>query len=373
MAPRIGIIADDFTSAMDGAGPFVASGAVGTAVAVMVEAGHAPEAELVSVDADTRSRPASHAPALIETACAMVAGAEVLYKTVDSTLRGHLAAEIEMAWRTAGRRRVVFAPAFPAAGRTTRNGFQLLDGGDLAESSFARDGRQAVETGEIAKLLEPLPSQLWAPGSAPPPDGTIAICDAETDADLDAIVASVDDAEVLWIGSPGMAQALARKHARTGEARPAIAAVERVGIVIGSMHALNRIQLERLEDVLGDAVQHITSDAEAPTGPVAVAMAPLSDGPVTPDAAKVVAADLAQQARGLMDAGVGALVVTGGETARSLVASLDEPTVAVLDEPRPGIVRGRLANGAVLVTKAGGFGDADTFVELYRLLTGTSP
>jgi len=336
---------------------------------VMVEGRQAPDAELVSVDADTRSRAANHAPGLIETACTMVAGSAVLYKTVDSTLRGHLAAEIELAWKTSGRPRVVFAPAFPAAGRTTRDGRQLLDGVDLAQSSFANDGRQAVPTGEIATLLAPLPSELWVPGTPPPPTGSIAICDAETDANLDAIVASADDAEVLWIGSPGMAHALARKHAGAEAARAVIAPVERVGIVMGSMHALNRIQLERLEDRLGDDVQHVTTDGEAPTSSVAVAMAPLSDGPVTPDAAAVVAADLARQARSLVDAGVGALLVTGGETARAIVAALDEPTVEVLDEPQPGIVRGRLATGALLVTKAGGFGDADTFISLHELLT----
>src|SRR3954454_20371583 len=335
MAPRIGIIADDFTSAMDGAGPFVASGAAGRAAAVMVEARHAPDSELVSVDADTRSRPAVHAPGLIETACAMVAGADVLYKTVDSTLRGYLAAEIEMAWRTSSRHRVVMAPAFPAAGRTTRGGLQLLDGVDLARSSFARDGRQAVQTGDIARLLAPLPSRLWRPGPPPPPAGTIAICDAGTDADLDEIVAAVDDAEVLWIGSPGMAQALARKHARGAVERGPIAPVERVGIVIGSMHALNRVQLERLEDRLGDDVHHVHSDGEAPNRAVSVALAPLSDGPVTPDAATGVAADLARQARSLMEHGAGAWSAPGGETAGAIVAGLDEPTVEVLDEPQP--------------------------------------
>src|SRR5262249_49750507 len=158
---------------MDGAGPFVASGAAERAAVVMVEGRHAPDAELVSVDADTRSRPEAHASGLIATASGMVTGADVLYKTVDSTLRGYLAAEIGTARRETGRRRVVFAPAFPAAGRTTRDGRQLLDGEDLGQSSFARDARHAVATSEIAKLLEPLPSQVWAPGSAPPPDGVI--------------------------------------------------------------------------------------------------------------------------------------------------------------------------------------------------------
>ena len=62
------------------------------------------------------------------------------------------------------------------------------------------------------------------------------------------------------------------------------------------MHAVNQIQLERLEDVLGDGVEHVASTGEGPAAPAAVAMAPLSDGPVTPDAASAVAADLAREA-----------------------------------------------------------------------------
>ena len=54
---------------------------------------------------------------------------------------------------------------------------------------------------------------------------------------------------------------------------------------------------------------------------------------------------------------------------RAVVAGLDEPLVEVLDELAPGIVRGRIASGTMLVTKAGGFGDADTLVALYKHLT----
>ncbi len=59
VALRIGIIADDFTSAMDGAGPFVAYRAVDRATVVVEgsrRAGRMPSC--VSIDIDSRSRPA---------------------------------------------------------------------------------------------------------------------------------------------------------------------------------------------------------------------------------------------------------------------------------------------------------------------------
>ncbi len=344
MALRIGIIADDFTSAMDGAGPFVAYRAVDRA-AVVVSGFSAPaDAELVSIDIDSRSRPGSDAAGLAHDACLQVRDARVLYKTVDSTLRGHLPLEIDAARTASGRRRVIFAPAFPTAGRTTRGGVQLLDGVDLGASSFASDARQAVATGDIARLLAPLTG--------------IEIRDAETDDDLDAIVASSDDADVLWVGSPGLAHALARKHRQPNAApRPPIAPIQRIAVIIGSMHAVNQTQLHRLREHLG------------PVNDVAIVTAPPVSAPVTPDSAKAVREHLARQARALLDAGYEGLVVTGGETVRAIVAGLDQPTVEVLDEPAPGIVRGRLAGGAMLVTKAGGFGDSDTLIGLHRHLT----
>ena len=344
VALRIGIIADDFTSAMDGAGPFVAYRAVDRA-AVVVEGFSAPaDAELVSIDIDSRSRPASEAAELSRAATMQVRDADVLYKTVDSTLRGHLPLEIEAAWNASGRRRVIFAPAFPAGGRTTRDGVQFLNGVDLGASSFANDARQAVATGDIEQLLAGLTG--------------IDIRDAETDDDLDAIVASADDAEVLWVGSPGLAHALARKHRQANAApRPPIARVQRIAVIIGSMHEVNQLQLKRLREHLG------------PAGDVAIVTAPPVTAAVTAESAKAVGDDLARQARALLDAGYEGLIVTGGETVRAVVAGLDRPTVEVLDEPAPGIVRGRLASGAMLVTKAGGFGDADTLVGLHRHLT----
>ena len=78
MPPRIGIIADDFTSAMDGAGPFVASGAVGSRGRRdgrgRPRAGRRPRRSSTPIPAAERPR---HAPALIETAAELVASAEV--------------------------------------------------------------------------------------------------------------------------------------------------------------------------------------------------------------------------------------------------------------------------------------------------------
>jgi uncharacterized protein YgbK (DUF1537 family) len=71
------------------------------------------------------------------------------------------------------------------------------------------------------------------------------VADAGSDADLDRVVAAVPIEQVLWVGSPGLAAALARRlgpHAAgltTEQAGPA----RRVLFVIGSLHPASREQL----------------------------------------------------------------------------------------------------------------------------------
>ena len=68
-----------------------------------------------------------------------LAGRGVLYKTVDSTLRGHIAEELEACFAASGRKALVFAPAFPQAGCTTVRGIQLVDGIPVSESAYGHD------------------------------------------------------------------------------------------------------------------------------------------------------------------------------------------------------------------------------------------
>ena len=83
----------------------------------------------------------------------------LLFKKVDSTLRGNVAAELAAALRTRralisppARVGIVFAPAFPALGRTTVNGRQLVYGQPLRETELWSSER-ARPHAEIAQML----------------------------------------------------------------------------------------------------------------------------------------------------------------------------------------------------------------------------
>src|SRR3954464_9583720 len=90
--PNIAVLADDLTSAADGAAPFVARG-----LSARLGRGELPRqaAAVVAVDSASRSATSAQASERVARLTDQLAGCAVLYKTVDSTLRGHVTAELE--------------------------------------------------------------------------------------------------------------------------------------------------------------------------------------------------------------------------------------------------------------------------------------
>ena len=67
---------------------------------------------------------------------------------------------------------------------------------------------------------------------------------------------------------------------------------------------------------------------------------------------------------------VDALIITGGETATTVLQPLGATGIDLLDEPEPGVVRGSLIGQFPLpvLIKAGGFGDDATLLRLCHLI-----
>ncbi|MGW2658815.1 four-carbon acid sugar kinase family protein, partial [Streptomyces sp. NPDC001478] len=222
----IAVLADDLTSAGDGAAPFRRGGHPARIVlSAASEAGPVTGgAGVTAVDLATRLLDTEAAAARAARAARAFAGSPVLLKTVDSTLRGHVAAEIRAAWAGSGRRAVVLAPAFPAEGRVTVDAVQYVGGVPVHRSAYADDPAHPVRCADLRTLF-PEAAHL-APGRVPAPPGAtggggLFICSAATDADLDRLVAAVPNPmEVLWAGSPGLAQALARRYPLRLPGRP---------------------------------------------------------------------------------------------------------------------------------------------------------
>ncbi|RWM47243.1 four-carbon acid sugar kinase family protein [Mesorhizobium sp.] len=327
----VGILADDLTSAADGAGPFVERG-----LRAVVGRGCLPEEEvtIVAVDSGSRSATASHAAELTAKLAAQLASRDVLYKTVDSTLRGHVRAELEAAFKASGRKMLVFAPAFPAAGRTTVSGVQLVDGVPVTETAYGRD---PVHPARHSRLVDLVPASV----------SNVVILDAATQDDLDTQLAALPDPEsILWVGSPGMAVALAKRLALVAAVSDAtVAARGDILIAIGSANPLSHRQADQVAAETG--VTLLRAPAQRADDPVFVL--------------RGIAQDAAGQLR---DKRFDAVIATGGDTVEAILDHLGIRAFEILQEFEPGFPLGRalLGDGHELLVamKAGGFGDDDT-------------
>lgn len=332
-SPSIGIIADDLTSAADGGGPFVKKG-LRTTVYRNLRNWAAPTIpDVVAIDCASRSMCAAQAARTVEEATRGVAGCSILFKTIDSTLRGHVCEEMLAAYLASNRSRVVIAPAFPEAGRITVNGIQYVNGQPVDASSYASDPVHSTKTSRIADLI-----------SADIKDAIIL--DAENQSDLNAQVAAIDNPEdVLWVGSPGLAQALAEVASRDEQHITATPFAEHSLVVVGSANAISRAQAMQVLDC---------SFAKCIVAPDSR----------TNDPQTVLAAIVKKTVVMLENKDIAALIATGGDTMQAILEKLSIDAFDLTGEFGSGFPMGlsKMADGRSLILgmKAGGFGDANT-------------
>ncbi|TPK27001.1 four-carbon acid sugar kinase family protein [Mesorhizobium sp. B2-5-3] len=343
--PSIAVLADDLTSAADGAAPFVASG-----LTASIGRGQLPRqaeaAAIIAIDSGSRSATRSQAFKAVARLTARLAGRTVLYKTVDSTLRGHITAELEACFAASGRRALVFAPAFPEAGRTTVRGIQLVDGIPVSESSYGHD---PVHPARHSALVDLVPSCIK----------NVTLLDAVTQEELDSQIAAIEDpASILWVGSPGMATALSRHFVPAKALPPLLDGISSdVLVVIGSANLCSHQQADQLQEVSGVMLLR---------GPRARER----------DSAAVLRRIAQDAARELQSPRFGALIATGGDTMEAILDLLNVREFEILQELDPGFPLGlaRLGDGRslLLAMKAGGFGSDDALERAVARIRGAT-
>src|SRR3989441_7189689 len=202
------ILADDLTGACDAGTLF--AGKAPVPVTVWPDPPVAAEIAVV----DTESRPLDRAAATdrVGDAAAQRAGATSWFKKIDSTLRGHVGAEIVALLQATRTPSAVACPAFPSEGRTVLDRVLRVDGAaaahvvDVIRSESDRP-LAWVPLAEVRAGAVALAARLARLA------GMIAVADAETDDDLDTIVGAALALEhaPLLAGSAGLAQPLAAR------------------------------------------------------------------------------------------------------------------------------------------------------------------
>ncbi|HVU67301.1 MAG TPA: four-carbon acid sugar kinase family protein [Ktedonobacteraceae bacterium] len=191
----------------------------------------------------------------------------------DSTLRGHVFAEMDVLAEGVDDAVLLFVPAFPDGGRVTINGVHYLLNGDektpVAQTEFARDATFAyhslalvdwvAEVGQGRTALSLPLSHLRSQGAAAlrqvlleAPAGTVVVPDAETNEDLEMLARGLLDAEeggrrvIVRSASPFAAL---RAGLRPAFRQPALSGQDnRVLVVCGSHTEASTRQLASLEE-----------------------------------------------------------------------------------------------------------------------------
>ncbi|HEX5325922.1 MAG TPA: four-carbon acid sugar kinase family protein [Acetobacteraceae bacterium] len=347
------ILADDLTGALDSAARFVS--AVGPVPTYWKPPRVLPAT--AAIDTGTRELSRREARGVLHRLACLLDGADHAFKKLDSLLRGHAA--IEIAACVTSFDHCVIAPAFPFQRRATRDGRQALR---------EPDGWRVIGP-DLAEELQALgaPVARCRPGDVAP--AGISLWDAETDADLAAVVAAGEGlpGRVLWCGSAGLAGAMAGDEPAPAPALPAP-----ILALVGSDHAVSVGQLSaawahvhRITRGSPDEAAPLARRLTHANAAVAVVVPPGADRPA---ATRHVAASLAALLGSLDQPGT--LFVSGGETLRAVCDCLGAERLDVdaeLAQGIPGsILCGGRWDGLRVLSKSGAFGDAGL---LLRLLT----
>jgi uncharacterized protein YgbK (DUF1537 family) len=378
--PGIAVLADDLSGAAEVAGTFLGRA---TSVSLRLDTFRRWPGVVVA-DLNTRTMTQLDAVRTMRAALAEIPAGTRVVKKIDSLLRGHVGAEIAV---LAKRGPVIVAAALPSLGRTVRNGVLHLGDTPLHETR-AWAAEPELPPHAVADLFVGRPLTLIGTGDGvadamvrAADAGRIAVCDGQTDADLDAIVsAGLRIPGVQFVGTSALASAVARTlppgQTTAYERQPATTVLT----VIGTAAPVAASQVESL---VADGARAVTVDArallhdKADPEPIQRALSRGSTvvtigGVLDPAEAQPVSAALGHfiataQAQHRPD-----LVLTGGETARAVVDAIGITSLRPVHEIHHGAVVSVASDGRRVVTRPGSFGDANSLVTIARYLTQRS-
>ena len=353
----------------------------------------------------------------------------IIYKKIDSTLRGNIGYEIDAILKETNGALCFMAPSYPEQNRTLVGGIMIVEGKPLALTEVARNTPSPVQESHVYKLLKQQSQnsvgwidlthvassceKLLKAVEKEQKKGTqIIIFDAVSRQDL-ANVAEVGFSLKripLFVGSAGLAEEVAKKitpsKSKSSESLKQTEKIfKHIFIIGGTTSSVTHQQLKRIEQrripvyqlnktllfIDDNRVQNGKKDLSKKianslsrgmvilkTTSEMVQSKGSKDLPIhlkiTKTLAEIAISGLEQSK---VDAHDLALILTGGDTAQSVINTLGASGIEIEDELLGGIVKGHLTggnwDGLSVITKAGAFGKEDALDKIINILeTGTS-
>ncbi len=412
----LGVIADDFTGATDIAGMLV-KGGMRTIQTIGVPAKGAIPDDVDAVVVALKSRSIAAKDAVAQSLAALkalqVAGcARFFFKycsTFNSTDAGNIGPVGDALLDALHARQAIYCPAFPENGRTIFFGHLFVGDLLLSDTHMRHHPLNPMTDSSLVRVLARQTrhkvglvalKQVQA-GSATLRDAldTLArdgvrhvVVDAVADTDLGIIGEAVGD-DKLVTGGSGVALGLPAAYRRRGllQHKPGADDLPKIGgasaVLAGSCSAATLGQIAAFRGA------HFALDTDAICRGEDVAGAALGwardklgNGPIllsasdTPEAVKAlqtkygveksshaIEKTMASLAKGLVSAGVGRLVVAGGETSGAVVSALDVTALRIGPEIDPGVpwTASVAKKPMLLALKSGNFGAPDFFTKAF--------
>ncbi|RJL16489.1 3-oxo-tetronate kinase [Paracoccus siganidrum] len=413
----LGCIGDDFTGSSDLGNTLVKAGMRAVQYAGTPAAPAAPEVEAGIVALKSRSLPRAEAVRLSLEALDWLHAQgcrQFLFKycsTFDSTPEGNIGPVAEALADALGTDRVIFCPAFPAAGRMVFQGHLFVGNRLLSESGMENHPLTPMTDPDLRRWLARqtargvghLPADaVWAGAAAArarldaevQAGRGLVVADAIRDQDLVTLGQAVADLPLLTGGSgialglPGNFRAQGLLSAEgprwRGQAGPA-------AVLSGSCSRATRRQVAH--HVAGGApaleidpeavLAGRASARQAADWALAQYGLPLVYSSADPEAVRAVQARhgtgtvaarleafVAETARLLVAGGVTRLITAGGETSGAVVEGLGLASLEIGPEIDPGVPAIRAGRDLVLALKSGNFGAEDFFAKAAACLEG---
>lgn len=410
MAPKLGIIADDFTGATDIASFMAKAGWQ------VIQLNGIPEiyddyADVDAIVISLKSRSCSADEAVTQSRHAaewlQARGCQQLYfkycSTFDSTASGNIGPVTNLLLEKTGASMAVLCPALPVNGRTVIHGYLFVNGQLLNESGMQNHPLTPMTDANLIRVMEQQASgecglvSLSAVRAGKEAIQTqlamlkqagkrYAVIDAMTDEDLRALAAALPE-DVLLTGGSGLAGAIAALYP-VQLANDACGTPLRTGgcvLLAGSCSTMTNKQVSRYRQqapAVAIDVARAVDDSEAYIEEL-VSWYQKQSGPLAPlyyatrsaeevkamqlrygaeVVGKAIEQLLASLAVRLHQLGVNKIIAAGGETSSLLVQRLHVSGFAIGDVIAPGVPWVKdMRRPLWLALKSGNFGDENFF------------
>jgi uncharacterized protein YgbK (DUF1537 family) len=417
MSPPIGVIADDFTGACDVGVQFKKRG-LETAILTDVKNLRRLEAsvDVVVVDTETRNLIPKAAYDKIQQTLKAFRKFDIklFYKKIDSTLRGNIGAEFDAVLDELKLNGILLAPSYPQQGRTIVNGQAFVKGVLLEETEFAHDLISPVKESRLLRLIRQQSNykigyinlsvvraeinelkvslkRLLEEGNK------IIVADAETQEDLANIAEALVNLYLLPCGSAGLAQNIVLPLARK----------RGLVVVSGSVNNVTTNQIKVAGEKLGIPIlEPILTDILVDDEKLQAAAVDLAEKSVTilQETGDIILrlASSKNVVQKTMETGeshgisrvqilarllsilsktvkeitnqyrLADFVFIGGDTSASMMDAIEAEGIRIEAEILAGVPVGKILGGehegALVATKAGGFGDNQTLIKIIEYM-----